>query len=380
MSRDRSAALDGSVKRVKQIIVPALIIMGVIAVAFIVYLLTWPVEINPAAWTPPRAPSPTGIFAPNDRLTHLEKLAEGYIGPESVAIDEKGYLYAGLLDGRILRIGPADATVETHARAHEPLGMEFDAHGNLIVADASLGLISVDPAGNITTLCREVDGTSINFADDLAITSDGMVYFTDASTRFTNRESFSDVFEHRPNGRLLAYDPSTGDTRVLRDALYFPNGIAVGPNETYLLFSETSMYRVQRLWLTGDRAGQSDIFIDNLPGFPDNISFNGEDTFWIALAGGPRLRSMLDPLLPHPLLRKILWRIPGLFSATSTGEGYVLGLDLEGNVIHSLQDVTGETYPDTTSVIEYKGSLYIGSFSADGVGRIPVPRPPNPRR
>ena len=75
-----------------------------------------------------------------------------------------------------------------------------------------------------------------------------------------------------------------------------------------------------------------------------------------------------------------MWRVPGLFSATSTGEGYVLGLDLDGRVIHTLQDVTGETYPDTTSVIEYKGWLYIGSFTADGVGRIRVPGPPNPAR
>src|SRR3970040_95716 len=74
-----------------------------------------------------------------------------------------------------------------------------------------------------------------------------------------------------------------------------------------------------------------------------------------------------------------MWRIPGLFSATSTGEGYVLGLDLEGKVIHTLQDVTGETYPDTTSVIEYKGSLCVGSVSADGVGRIRIPGDLNPR-
>lgn len=371
-----SRVLGGRLGKGKQVIAPALKIACVMAVVVVLYLLAWPVEIDPAAWTPPRAPSPTGVLAPNDRLTRVEKLAKGHIGPESVAIDEHGALYTGLLDGRIVRIGPDDGTVETYARAREPLGMEFDSHGNLIVADATLGLISVDPAGSITLLTREVGGTPINFADDLAITSDGTVYFTDASTRFSNRESFSDVFEHRPNGRLLAYDSNTGSTRLLLDELYFPNGIAVGPNGTYLVFNETSMYRVQRHWLVGDRAGQTDVFIENLPGFPDNISFDGEDTFWIALAGGPRTRAMLDPLLPHPFLRKMMWRVPGLFSGTSTGEGYILAIDLEGNVIQTLQDGTGQTYPDTTSVLEYKGLLYIGSFSADGVGRIQVPRSP----
>jgi hypothetical protein len=237
----------------------------------------------------------------------------------------------------------------------------------------------VNPSGSIATLSREVDGTPITFADDVAITSDGTIYFTDASSRFTNRESFADIFEHRPHGRLLAYDSGTGTTRLVLDGLYFPNGIAVGPNERYLVFSETSMYRIRRLWLTGESSGKADIFMDNLPGFPDNISFDGRDTFWIALAGGARSRAWLDPLLPHPWLRKILWRVPGLFSATSTGEGYVLGADLDGNVIHTLQDVMGETYPDTTSVIEYKGWLYIGSFSADGVGRIRAPEYSGPQ-
>ena len=49
------------------------------------------------------------------------------------------------------------------------------------------------------------------------------------------------------------------------------------------------------------------------------------------------------------------------------------GLDLHGNVVHTLQDPSGETYPDTTSVIEHMGWLYIGSFSAHGVGRVRVP-------
>jgi sugar lactone lactonase YvrE len=357
----------------KRIISFALIAIGIIIAVFILYLVSWPVEIDPAAWTPPQAPSATGVFAPNDRLSHLEKLAEGYIGPESVAIGEDGHLYTSLFDGRILRISPGGTSVEVYSQAREPLGIEFDAYGNLVVADASLGLISIDGTGNITTLTREVDGTPINFADDLAIASDGTVYFSDASTRFTNMESFADLFEHRPNGRLLAYEPDTGETRLLLDGLYFPNGVAFGPSERFLLFNETSMYRIRRYWLAGEQAGEVDIFADNLPGFPDNVTFNGEDTFWVALAGGPPSRAMLDQLLPHPFLRKVLWRMPWLFSAASTGEGYVLGLDLDGKIIHNLQDPTGNTYPNTTSAIEHNGILYIGSWSADGVGYIPVP-------
>ncbi len=347
--------------------------IGLVIAILILYLLLWPVEIDPAAWTPPTAPDPSGVFAVNDRLSQIEKLAEGYIGPESVAIDSDGNLYTGLYDGRILKLSPDGRTVEVLAQAREPLGMEFDADGNLIVADAVLGLISVDRAGDITVLTREVNGTPINFADDLAIASDGKIYFSDASTKFNNLDSFDDLFEHRPNGRLLVFDPVTGETRLLLDGLYFPNGVAFGPGESFLLFNESAMYRTSRYWLTGDKAGQVDVFVDNLPGFPDNITFNGKDTYWVALAGGPKSRAMLDPLLSKPFLRKVLWRMPWLLGGTSTGEGYVVGLDLSGNVRHTLQDPTGEAYPDTTSALEDDGVLYIGSYSADGIGRIPVP-------
>ena len=34
------------------------------------------------------------------------------------------------------------------------------------------------------------------------------------------------------------------------------------------------MYRIQKYWLCGDKAGTAEIFIENLPGFPDNVSSN----------------------------------------------------------------------------------------------------------
>ncbi len=356
----------------KRIIRWIAIAVVLIIAAFILYLLLWPVNIDPAAWTPPQAPPASGVYAVNDRLTEMEKLLEGYFSPESVAMDENGMIYTGLLDGRILRISPDGKEVEVFAEAGEPNGIKFDAQGNLIVADAILGLISVDRGGNITMLTKEIDGTPINLANDLVISSDGTVYFSDSSKKFANTESFADTFEHLPNGRLLAYEPGTGKTRVVQDQLYFPNGVALNPDESCLLFAETSLYRVSCFWLSGSKVGQVEVFIENLPGFPDNITFNGKNTYWIALFAGPKARASLDPLLPNPFLRKVLWRLPGLLNAASAGEGYILGLDLKGNVIHNLQDPAGEVYPNTTSALEHNGMLYIAGYT-DGLGRIPVP-------
>jgi len=58
--------------------------------------------------------------------------------------------------------------------------MEMDAAGNLIIADAYRGLLSVTPDGSVTVLTDEMDGTLILYADDLDIAAGGVIYFSDA--------------------------------------------------------------------------------------------------------------------------------------------------------------------------------------------------------
>src|SRR4029077_10758201 len=118
------------------------------------------------------------------------------------------------------------------------------------------------------------------------------------------------LLAHDASGRLMQFNVTTGQTRVLLKGLHFANGVAVGPDDAYVLVAETGEYRVLRYWLKGDKAGTSDVFIDNLPGFPDNITYNNRDRFWLALAA-PR-DALLDQLLPGSFFeRKLLSRIPG---------------------------------------------------------------------
>ena len=75
--------------------------------------------------------------------------------------------------------------------------------------------------------------------DDLDIATDGKIYFSDASDKFGYGEDQIEVMEHTPNGRLLVYDPETKLTTTLLDNLYFANGVAVSPDDSFVLFNET---------------------------------------------------------------------------------------------------------------------------------------------
>lgn len=267
------------------------------------YLALTPSPIDPLPWEAPEAPPMTAVLEPNDTLMKAELLARGQIhGPEDTAVDAQGRVYAGLHDGRVVRV-LADDSVETFAdTGGRPLGMDFDAAGNLILADAYKGLLRIDPQGRIEVLSTEADGLPFAFTDDLDIASDGIIYFSDASSRFQQPDYLLDLLEARPHGRLLSYDPSTGETRVLLDDLYFANGVALSANEDFVLVNETYRYRITRYWLKGERAGQHEVFIDNLPGLPDNLQGDRKGTFWVALPT-PR-KADADFLHRHPGSRR----------------------------------------------------------------------------
>ena len=135
-----------------------------------------------------------------------------------------------------------------------------------------------------------------------------------------------------------------------------------------MLHFETGSYRVLRYWLHGPEAGSSEVFVDNLPGFPDNISFNGRDRFWLALFA-PR-NAVVDALGPYPLLRGALLRLPEAVKPAPAPHAHVVGLSLNGEVVASLQDDAPDAYAPITAAEEREGRLILGSLEHPGIGQI----------
>jgi sugar lactone lactonase YvrE len=336
------------------------------------YLLLWPVPVEPAAWQPPSAPPLAGVYESNSRLSQTARLSIGGHAPEGVAVAADGRIYAGVEGGRVFRLQPDGTRPELFADTRgRPLGLDFDREGNLVVADAYRGLLSIAPDGSVSVLTTEAGGRRLGCPNDLDIASDGTIYFTDATDRPLSDYTL-DIIEHRPRGRFLAYDPATKQTRVLIDGIHFANGVALGPDEAFVLVVETGEYKVWRYWLKGPSAGARELFVENLPGFPDNITFNGRDTFWLALVT-PR-NALLDKLLPRPFLRKAVVRLPSFLQPAPERYGFVLGLSPEGRVTRNLQDPSGQHYAMVSSAIERDGALYLGSLYEDSVGRVPLDR------
>ena len=293
----------------------------------------------------------------------------GGTGPEDVAVREDGTVYTGVKDGRILRLAP-DGGVETVAdTGGRPLGIEVHPDGDLVVCDAYRGLLRVDPStGSLTVLVEEVDGERMLLCDNAAVAPDGTIYFSDSSRRFTLAHWRADLMEHSGTGRLLRRDPA-GRVEVLLSGLQFANGVALSGDGSFVAVAETGAYRVTRLWLTGPRAGQTDTLVDNLPGFPDNLSTGSDGLLWIAIPS-PR-----NPVLDWaharpPWVRRAIWGLPQGLQPPPEHTTWVLAVDADGRVVRDLQGRHG--YHMVTGVREHHGTLYLGSLVDTSVAAVPL--------
>ena len=351
---------------------PLKVVGGLVAAALL-YLLLWPVPIDPVAW---EAPSDLGLidpFAPDDRLAPAQAIDLGqHEGPEDISRGLDGHLYATVKDGFVLRI---DANGDVHEFADvggRPLGIETAADGSLLVANANHGLQRVSTRGEVEILLGEVDGQPIAYADDLAIAGDGTIYVSDASTKFGARQfggtyeaSLLDIMEHGGHGRVIAYDPASGEVRVVADGLQFANGVAISDDQDYLLIAETGSYRILKHWLRGPSAGTSEIILDNLPGFPDNINNGLNGRFWIGLVA-PR-NETLDALSGSPFLRRVVQRLPAAMRPQATPSSHVIAITGEGDILMNLQDPAAR-FPSLTGVLETRDALYLTSLFSRELG------------
>lgn len=338
------------------------LVIGLVIVLVIAGLLTSP--IKPVGYTPDPVAPLADAYAPNTLLSNAEQVVLGP-GPEDVVAGPDGRLYAGLIDGRIVSFtNPNDARLfaDTGGR---PLGLAFAANGTLLVADAGRGLIAVEPDGSIEILVDSFDDERMLFVDDLDIDANGVVWFSDASRRFGVHDYMYDFMEASSTGRLFRYDPKTRETTLAMDNLFFANGVALGPDDRFVLVNETGSGRIHRLWLKGDKKGERDLFAQGLPGNPDNLSFNGSDTFWVAM---PAVRgSAVEALANKPLLRKLLAALPSAWLVPPERRAFVIGLSLDGEPIANLQWPDGELHT-ITSVNQFGNRLYLGSIETDRIG------------
>uniref|UniRef100_A0A0K0EWP3 Str_synth domain-containing protein n=1 Tax=Strongyloides venezuelensis TaxID=75913 RepID=A0A0K0EWP3_STRVS len=345
-------------------------------------------------------PALTGVLEENNLLCGGDWLLKGEIlGPESIVIDGD-YLYTGTLDGKVVKIrnGVIESEIKVNPLAENcdgrnisvcgrPLGIRKLNKDELITVDPTRGVYIVNFNEKTLKLVFDVDTRVKNkkpmFLDDLTIYNDEEIFVTDASTKYGYNNLFKIVFEHQPRGRILKINIKTGEASEVVTGFYFPNGIQMHPDGHSFVVNDFNSANIWRYYISGPKKNEAKLFIDNLPGNPDNIRLSKSGkSFYVALqlkrsARNPSFFDLLNNGFVARTIRNLIastipdWIILSVEAIYPHPGTLFLELDLNGNVIKSYHDNKGHTLPDVTEIAEDDKYFYMGSFRADYLVRIP---------
>ncbi|XP_024029333.1 protein STRICTOSIDINE SYNTHASE-LIKE 2 isoform X2 [Morus notabilis] len=321
----------------------------------------------------------------------------GALGPESYAFDSLGDgPYTGVSDGRIIKWqedqrrwidfavtspnrSSCEGSHDHHLTEHicgRPLGLSFHkTSGDLYIADAYMGLLVVGAEGGLATrVVTQAQGVPFAFPNGLDINDEnGLVYFTDSSSRYQRRNYLSVILSGDTTGRLMSYDPQSKQVDVLLENLSFPNGVALSQNGDFLLIAETTSCRIMRYWLRTPKAGTFEVF-SQLPGFPDNIKGSPRGGFWVGIHS--ERKKVFELILSYPSIAKAILQLPFdvMKAYTSLGKwrgrGLMIRLSEEGVLLDVLEDKSGVKWKAVSEVEERDGNLWIGSIHKPYAGKI----------
>ena len=268
----------------------------------------------------------------------LTKIADGFNFVEGpVWIDDLGLLFSDIPENKVY-LYDLESNVSTYlSPSGKSNGLALDANNNLILAqhyDRQVGLLESDMT--ITPLATTYDGMLLNSPNDLAIKSDGSIFFTDPPFGLndegrTSETGFAGIY------RLA----SNGDVQLLDSTLNYPNGIAFSPDETKLYVTESDMADVYVWDVIDDTTITNKTLFYDIPGmWGDGMKV---DLYGNLFVTGPKGLWVFDP--EANLLKSI--NLPG-GSASNCGWGdedrqtlYITS----GDAVYSIRIEYSDTLP-----------------------------------
>lgn len=164
----------------------------------------------------------------------VKKLADGMKfteGPVWLPTDKK-LIFSDIPNSKLMQWKEGDG-LSVFRKSEQANGNILDLEGRLITCQhAGRNLVRTEKDGGIKVLADKFDGKRFNSPNDVAIHSDGALWFTDPPWGLTEKSELAGHY-------VFKFDPKTDKVEAVVKDLAMPNGIIFSPDESRIYIADT---------------------------------------------------------------------------------------------------------------------------------------------
>ena len=224
----------------------------------------------------------------------LKKLASGFDWAEGPVWfgDADCLLFSDIPNNRIMRWSAESGITTYRQPSNFSNGHTRDRIGRLISCEHGARRVSrTEHDGTITVIADSFAGKQLNSPNDVVVSSDGSIWFTDPHYGIVT------AYEgHRGQQELpcnvYRVDGQTGQMTVVADDFACPNGLCFSPDETRLYIADTGRLfeqdatHIRVFDVAGDRLTGGCVFHVVAPGMADGFRCDTDGNIWTSAADG----------------------------------------------------------------------------------------------
>jgi gluconolactonase len=233
-----------------------------------------------------------------DPVAWLERLHTGCRwaeGPVYFA-DLRCLLWSDLPNCRILSLDEQSGLVTVHrSGTGNANGNTRDRQGRLVTCEqGARRVIRTEHDGTVTVIADQFDGKPLNSPNDVVVSSDGSVWFTDPSYGLLSNYVGVVAEQAQAKCHVFRWDPEDATLHVVADDFLMPNGLAFSPDESRLYIVDSAYLTVgngprhiRAFDVQPDRTlAGGDVLVDVEPGIPDGLRVDEDGRLWVGAGDG----------------------------------------------------------------------------------------------
>ncbi len=231
-------------------------------------------------------------FAARQGNAGIERIATGFRWAEGpVYVPAGGYLlWSDIPNNRIMRWLEEDGHISVfRADSRYANGNTLDRQGRLVTCEHNSRRVTrTEVDGSVTVLMDNYRGRRLNAPNDVVVTSDGAIWFTDPGYGIDGPYE-GHLAEAELPRNVYRFDPMHGEVVIVADDFMRPNGLAFSPDEKRLYIVDSGITHggpahIRVFDVRDGRLSGGRIFAEDFaPGFTDGLRTDAVGNVWTSM-------------------------------------------------------------------------------------------------